>query len=99
MSANSFSNHTISKHYPKKKKVKIDHQETPNYNTFQSIDIENCTCGDKKSCIVNKRLNGNWVHEDNVFQVNGIEPRKNCMQNFTEEQYNILHKSVNDKKY
>ena len=76
MSSNSLSNHTISKHYPKKKKMKIDHQETPNYNTFQSIDIEDCNCSNKQSCLKSNTSNiGN-----------------DCMNNFNNSQYNTLNK-------
>lgn len=76
MSSNSLSNHTISKHYPKKKKVKIDHEETPNYNTFQSIDIEDCDYSNKQSCLKSNTTNiGNG-----------------CMNNFNNSQYNTLNK-------
>ena len=39
--------------------MKIDHQETPNYNTFQSIDIEDCNCSNKQSCLKSK-INDNF---------------------------------------
>ena len=76
MSSNDLNNHNISKHYPKKKKVKINHQETPNYNTFQSIDIEDCNCSNKQSC-----LKSNTSNIDN-----------GCINNFNNSQYNTLNK-------
>ena len=45
-----------------------------------------CPCGGGQSCIVDRRIMHAWVHEDEVLMIAGLEPRKNCAQDFDEAQ-------------
>ena len=37
-----------------------------------------CPCGGGQSCIVDRRKNNDWVHEDNVRKENDLPIRQNC---------------------
>lgn len=45
-----------------------------------------CPCGGGQSCIVDRRIMQAWVHEDEVLLLAGLEPRKNCADEFDEAQ-------------
>lgn len=51
-----------------------------------------CPCGGGQSCIVDRRLLYDYVHEDALFDEAGIPRRKNCYQEYTTEQGNCLKK-------
>ena len=39
-----------------------------------------CPCGGGQSCIVDRRLVGDWVHEDDVFKASALPVRLNCFE-------------------
>jgi hypothetical protein len=51
-----------------------------------------CPCGGGQSCIVDRRLNNDWVDEDCVLDHFGLARRKNCWEQFTLEQYTAMLK-------
>jgi hypothetical protein len=50
-----------------------------------------CPCGGGQSCIVDRRVLNDWVHEDNLFLENKLPLRKNCFQQYTKQQLNLLN--------
>jgi len=52
-----------------------------------------CPCGGGQSCIVDRRYNNDWVHEDDVFKKAELPLRKHCFQEYNNEQLNVLFKS------
>jgi len=57
-------------------------------NSVANMNIEmTCPCGGGQSCIVDRRIVGDFVHEDDLFTQSRIPIRKNCYTKFTKEQY------------
>ncbi len=52
-----------------------------------------CPCGGGQSCIVDRRLNNDWVHEDEVFKSQNLPLRKHCFQQYYNSQYIALFNS------
>lgn len=57
--------------------------------------IEICPCGGGQSCIVDRRILGDWILEDDVFKKNNIPIRKNCCIPYTNEQGKSLREFMN----
>jgi len=51
---------------------------------------EHCPCGGGQSCLVSRRIVGDWVHEDDVFRANNIRLRKNCYCSYSKEQFKVM---------
>ena len=49
-----------------------------------------CPCGGGQSCIVNRRMVGHWVHEDDVFRKANLPIRKNCYTALSQEQLKAM---------
>jgi hypothetical protein len=63
-------------------------------NNTQSINmLFYCPCGGGQSCIVDRRLNNDWVHEDEVFKNKNLPLRKHCFQQYYNTQYSALFNS------
>jgi len=54
-----------------------------------------CPCGGGQSCIVDRRKNNDWVHEDIVFKENKLPLRKHCYQQYYESQLKVLFPNPN----
>ena len=39
-----------------------------------------CPCGGGQSCIIDRRLVGDWVHEDSIFLDMGLPVRMSCIE-------------------
>ena len=57
-----------------------------------------CPCGGGQSCIVDRRANNDWVHEDDVFKEAGLPLRKHCFQKYYKTQYSALFEKMNKEK-
>lgn len=58
---------------------------------MNNIEIEFiCPCGGGQSCIVDRRKNNDWVHEDDVFLLNNLPLRKHCFQKYYKSQIKVL---------
>tara|TARA_B110000259_G_scaffold188472_1_gene247862 strand:- start:8615 stop:8818 length:204 start_codon:yes stop_codon:yes gene_type:complete len=51
-----------------------------------------CPCGGGQSCIIDRRKNKDWVHEDDVFKNNKLPLRKHCFQQYYNSQKTALKK-------
>ena len=49
-----------------------------------------CPCGGGQSCIVMRRMFGDWVHEDGVFTAANLPLRPNCRTPYSQEQRKLL---------
>lgn len=49
-----------------------------------------CPCGGGQSCIVHRRIVGDWVHEDNVFRKVNLPIRKDCYTALSQEQLKAM---------
>ena len=56
-------------------------------------NLSSCPCGGGQSCIIDRRYNNDWVHEDEVFINKKIPLRKHCFQKYNKSQYNALFNS------
>ena len=74
--------HGINKNYPKKKRNK----------TSSEFKVNNvvCPCGGGQSCLIERRIVGDWVHEDDIFKENGLPLRKTCFDIYSFEQESAL---------
>lgn len=54
-----------------------------------------CPCGGGQSCIVDRRKNNDWVHEDILFKENKLPLRKHCYQQYYESQLKVLFPNPN----
>ena len=76
----------------------MKHSTSKNFPKRQRIDLSNtpirCACGGGQSCIVDRRIVGDWVHEDDVFKAAGVPLRKHCMQAYLPSQQIALQKSM-----
>ena len=53
-----------------------------------------CPCGGGQSCLVDRRLLGDFVHEDTVFDSVGLERRENCFVEFTKAQCRAMNEAL-----
>ena len=51
-----------------------------------------CPCGGGQSCIVDRRLAGDWVHEDQVFREAGLDVRLDCMTEWNAVQQRAMRR-------
>ena len=51
-----------------------------------------CPCGGGQSCIVDRRLVGDWVHEDQVFLETGLDVRLDCMTEWNPDQQRAMRR-------
>ena len=56
--------------------------------------IDVCPCGGGQSCIIDRRLAGDWIHEDDVFRDADLKYRQNCLQKYTKTQELALKRSI-----
>ena len=49
-----------------------------------------CPCGGGQLCIVDRRKNKDYVHEDCLFKDNKLPLRKHCLQLYYNSQLNVL---------
>ena len=86
--ANQKANANQKTQKQKTQKQKTQKQKTqkqpPKYKPFP------CPCGGGKSCIVERRMVGDWVHEDDVFQRFRLPIRKNCYTAHSQDQLNAM---------
>jgi|SaaInlV_125m_DNA_1040241.scaffolds.fasta_scaffold55958_2 hypothetical protein len=68
---------------------KIQIQRFSFKNKKQKVEFI-CPCGGGQSCIVDRRRNNDWVHEDDVFKAYNLPLRKNCFQKYYDSQYKVL---------
>jgi len=59
-----------------------------------SVNKSSCSCGGGQSCIIERRLVGDFVHEDEVFKKNNIALRNNCLKEYTKEQNDAIIKDM-----
>ena len=60
---------------------------------FQLLDSHPvCPCGGGQSCIVDRRLVGDWVHEDEVFREAGLEVRLDCTKEWNPDQQRAMRR-------
>lgn len=57
-------------------------------------DRINCPCGGGQSCIVHRRLLGDWVYEDDVYREAGIPVREHCFTQPTQEQREVMSRKL-----
>ncbi len=65
----------------------------PDENRCRMNNGDYCYLG--QSCIVDRRLVGDWVHEDDVFDKYGLPKRVNCYQPYTNEQQQAIQMEMN----
>jgi len=53
---------------------------------------QNCLLG--QSCIVDRRLVGDWVHEDDIFDKYSLPRRVNCYQPYSKEQNQAIQNEM-----
>ena len=54
---------------------------------YPILTIDNvCPCGGGQSCMVDRRLMGDWVQEDEIFKKAGLDVRENCLHLWTPDQ-------------
>ena len=90
-------------HYLNKYKMPVNtRSQSQTYKNVSSMPDENrcrmnngdyCYLG--QSCIVDRRLVGDWVHEDDVFDRYGLPRRINCYQPYTNEQQQAIEMEMN----
>ena len=51
-----------------------------------------CPCGGGQSCIVERRIMGDWVHEDDVLKAANLPVRQNCATEFAPSHTEVLLK-------
>jgi hypothetical protein len=56
-----------------------------------------CPCGGGQSCIVDRRLVGDFVHEDDVLTSVGLTVRDNCFSIPTKEQKKAMSSWISYK--
>lgn len=47
-------------------------------------------CGGGQSCIMDRRLCGDWVHEDILFKEAGLPVRKYCLTPLSKKQQEVM---------
>lgn len=75
---NSVNSSNIKKRRPKKT-VK-----------YHQLSINICPCGGGQSCIRDRRIVGDYVHEDDLFIKEGLPVRKNCFVKYSKKQEKCL---------
>lgn len=68
----------------------MNQQGNTNTNQKQKYKPFPCPCGGGMSCIVERRMVGDWVHEDDVFKRFRLPIRKNCYTAHSQEQLNAM---------
>jgi len=81
--------HVTSMNFPQRKR-----QKKLTVNTSPFI----CGCGGGQSCIVDRRIVGDWVHEDDVFRKAGLPLRKHCLQPYYKTQESALSSFMNHQE-
>lgn len=61
-------------------------------NQLKMSDIQvNCPCGGGQSCIVHRRMLGDFVIEDMIFDSHQLPKRTNCDEPYSNDQKVALH--------
>ncbi len=68
----------------------MNQQGNTNTNQKQKCKPFPCPCGGGMSCIVERRMVGDWVHEDDVFKRFRLPIRKNCYTALSQQQLNAM---------
>ena len=65
---------------------------------IDSLSTRNvCPCGGGQSCLVDRRLVGDWVHEDDVFKSAGLDVRLDCTQEWNPQQQRAMQCAMRGK--